>query len=95
MTVNLTKTQIVVFSKRFVGSDWNTFIFNKKKVPIGSIYNYPGAIFSNQKDRFRENFENKRGKVLRAIYESINIVHNAIGPDVSPGVLFFKISIRK
>ena len=32
MTVNLTKTQIVVFNKRFVGSDWNTFIFNQKKV---------------------------------------------------------------
>ena len=39
MTVNLTKTQIVVFNERFVGTDWNTFIFNKKKVPIGSMYN--------------------------------------------------------
>ena len=49
---------------------------------------YLGAIFSNQKDRVRENYENKRGKVLRAIYNSINLVHSAIGPDVSPNVLF-------
>ena len=83
MTVNLAKTQIVVFNERLVGSDWNTFIFNQKKVPVGSMYNYLGAIFSNRKYRFRENYENKRGKVLRAIYESRNLVHNAIGPDVS------------
>ena len=73
MTVNLTKTQIVVFNERFVGSDWNIFIFNKRKVPIGSMYNYLGAIFSNQKDRFRVNYGNKRGKVLCAIYESKNL----------------------
>ena len=47
------------------------------------MYNYLGAKFSSQGERFRDNYEKKHGKVLCAIIDSRNAVHNAISPDVS------------
>ena len=57
-------------------------------MPTSNTYNYLGVIFSNAKDRFGEYYENKHGKALCAIYAARNLVHNAIGPDVAPTVLF-------
>ena len=88
MTVNLTKTQISGFNERFVGSNRNALIFNKKDISIGNGHNYLGAIFFSQKDRFREYYEYEHRKVLRAMYDSRILVHNGIGPDVSSTSLF-------
>ena len=88
MVVNLTKTKVLVFNERFVCGDNRYFTFNKNKVPTSNTYNYLGVIFSNANDRFGENYENKHGKALRAIYAARNLAHNAIGPDVAPTVLF-------
>ena len=88
MVVNLTKTKVLVFNERFVCGDNRYFTFNKNKVPMSNTYNYLGVIFSNANDRFGENYENKHGKVLRAIYAARNLAHNAIGPCVAPTVLF-------
>ena len=35
-----------------------------------------------------ENYENKHGKALRAIYAARNLAHGVIGPDIPPTVLF-------
>ena len=51
-------------------------------------YNYLGVIFSDRKNRFEENYEQKYGKVLRTIYASHNLGQDVIGPDIAAGVLF-------
>ena len=66
----------------------NILLSIKNKVPTSNTYNYLGVILSNANYRFGENYENKHGKVLRAIYAARNLAHNAIGPDVAPTVLF-------
>ena len=88
MVVNLTKTKVVVFNERFANGDNSSFYFNKKKIPASNFYNYLGVIFSNANDRFYDNYENKRGKALRAIYAARNLAHGVIGPDVSQTILF-------
>ena len=88
MVVNLTKTKVVVFNERFANGDNSSFYFNKKKIPVSNFYNYLGVIFSNANDRFYDNYENKRGKALRAIYAARNLAHGVIGPDISPTILF-------
>ena len=55
---------------------------------MSNFYNYLGVIFSNANDRFYDNYENKRGKALRAIYAARNLAHGVIGPDISPTILF-------
>ena len=45
-------------------------------------------IFSNANGRFRENYENKHGKVLGAIYAARSLAHGTIGRDIAPTVLF-------
>ena len=45
-------------------------------------------IFSNAIGRFRENYENKHGKALRAIYAARSLAHDTIGRDIAPTVLF-------
>ena len=45
-------------------------------------------MFSNANGRFRENYENKHGKVLRAIYAARSLAHGTIGGDIAPTVLF-------
>ena len=69
MGVNFTKTKVVVFNIR-LANNVLPFVFNANDVPINKQYTYLGAIFSDGKDRFRENYEVKYGKVLRAIYAS-------------------------
>ena len=44
-------------------------------MPTTKTYNYLGVIFSNANGRFRENYENKHGKVLRAIYAARSLAH--------------------
>ena len=51
-------------------------------------YNDLGVIFSNANGRFRENYENKHGKVLRAIYAARRLAHGTIGRDIALTVLF-------
>ena len=88
MVVNLTKTNLVVFNERFANGDNCSFYFNKKKIPVSNSDNYLGVIFSNANDRFYDNYENKRGKALRAIYTDRNLAHGVIGPDISLSILF-------
>ena len=87
MVVNLTKTN-VVFNERFTFEDSQYFTFNGNEVPTSKTYNYLGVIFSNANERFRENYENKHGKVLRAIYAACSFAHGTIGRDIAPTVLF-------
>ena len=87
MVVNLTKTKVVVFNSK-LANDALPFVFNDNDVPISKQYNYLGVIFSDGKDRFGENYAQKYGKVLRAIYASRNLVRDVIGPDIAATVLF-------
>ena len=41
-----------------------------------------------QMDFFRENYENRHGKVLRAIYAARSLAIGTIGRDIAPTVLF-------
>ena len=89
IVLNLTKTKVVVFNERYANGYNSSFYFIKKKTPVSNTYNYLGVIFSNANDRcFCDNYENKRGKALRAIYAARNIAHGVIGPDISPTILF-------
>ena len=88
MVVNLTKTNVVVFNERFIFEDSRYFTFNGNEVPTCKTYNYLGVIFSNANRRFRENNENKHGKVLRAIYAAHSLAHGTIGGDTAPTMLF-------
>ena len=88
MVVNLTKTNVVVFNERFTFEDSRYFTFNGNEVPTCKTYNYLGVIFSNANGRFRENYENKHGKALRAIYAARSLAHDTIGRDIAPTVLF-------
>ena len=88
MMVNLTKTNVVVFNDRVTFEDSRYFTFNENEVPTSKTYNYLGVIFSNANGRFRENYENKHGKVLRAIYAARRLAHGTIGRDIAPTVLF-------
>ena len=83
MVVNLTKTNVVVFNERFTLEDSRYFTFNGNKVPTSKTNNYLGLIFSNANGRFRENYENKHGKVLRAIYAARSLAHGTIGRDIA------------
>ena len=87
MVVNLTKTKVVVFNSK-LANDAFPFVVNDNAVPISKQYNYLGVIFSDGKDRFGENYEQKYGKVLRAIYASRNLVRDVIGPDIAATVIF-------
>ena len=80
-------TQVVVFNNKLT-NDAFLFVFNDNDVPISKQYNYLGVKFSNGKDRFGENYEQKYGKVLRAIYALRNLVRDVIGPDIAATVLF-------
>ena len=88
MVVNLTKTKVVVFNRRLANNVFQ-FVFNANDVPINKQYNYLGVIFSDGKDRFGENYiyEQRYGKVLRAIYASRILVRDVIGPDIAASVL--------
>ena len=88
MVVNLTKTNVVVFNERFTFEDSRYCTFNGNEVPTCKTYNYLGVIFSNANGRFRENYENKHGKALRAIYAARSLAHDTIGHDIAPTVLF-------
>ena len=88
MVVNLTKTNTVVFNERFTFEDSRYFTFNGNEVPTSKTYNYLGVIFSNATGRFRENYENKHGKVRRAIYAARSLAHGTIGRDIALTVLF-------
>ena len=88
MVVNLTKTNVVVFNERFTFEDSRYFTFNGNEVPTCKTYNYLGVIFSNANGRFREKYENKHGKALRAIYAARSLAHGTIGRDITPTVLF-------
>ena len=63
-------------------------MFNDNDVPISKQYDYLGVIFSGGKDRFGENYEQKYGKVLHAIYASPNLIRDVIGPNIAATVLF-------
>ena len=52
---------------KFLCGDNRDFTFNENKVPTSNTYNCLAVIFSNANDRFGENYENKHGKVIRAI----------------------------
>ena len=57
---------------------------------MSKTYNHLGVIFSNANGRFHENYENKEGKVLRAIYAASSLAHGTIGRDIAP-IMLFKI----
>ena len=66
--------------------DNSSFYFNKKKIPLSNFNNYLGVIFSNANDRFYDNYENKRGEALRALYAARNLAHGVIGTPLGASI---------
>ena len=58
MVVNLTKIKVVVCNSKLTNNAF-PFVFNDNDIPISKQYNYQGLIFSDGKDRFGENYEQK------------------------------------
>ena len=87
MVFNLIKTKVVVCNSKLTNNAF-PFVFNDSDVPISKHYNYQGLIFSDGKDRFGENYEQKYSRVLCAIYVSRDLVRDVIGPDIAATVLF-------
>ena len=89
MEVNLSKTSISIFNKKFQIYKQNyEFKFFENIISETNEYNYLGITFSTENNRFRTNYQRLKEKALRAIYAARNLAHKAMGNHITPNVLF-------
>ena len=89
MLVNLMKTNIMIFNKKYLVPDnSHDFHFNGSKIDETDHYNYVGTIFSNAPDRFGMDNKHKHDKALRAIFTAKRLARGAMGQHVPPRTFF-------
>ena len=95
--VNLTKTKISIFNKRYADPNAKVhFKFNNTEIIQTECYEYVGITFSTNKPTFKANYQCVRDKSLRATYLARKLLHNSIGNNapISTQIKIFHTQIR-
>ena len=80
--VNLIKTKYMVFHKKYITCrDVATFTYNKNPVEETDSYKYVGTLFTNKRDRFRQDHVVKRDKALKALYAAKKYIRETVGKE--------------
>ena len=85
LTVNLIKTQVAIYNKKYCLSSANiTFFLNNNELTISEAYNYVGInISSKKRDKFHEHIAKLCDKANRSIYAAKSLVQAAVGNNLS------------
>ena len=88
MEINISKTKISVFNKKYVPNGTSTdFFLCGNKLDHTDLYNFVGVLFSTKNNRFKENHVNKKDKSQKAIFAAKNLMHNTLGKTLPPVLL--------
>ena len=88
MDVNLSKTKITIFNKKYqIKLENPKFCYFRKEIDETNTYNVLGITFSNDTNRFATNTQRLRDKTVRAIYSARKLATDKIGNNIPIPVL--------